>query len=197
MRNKPVVCLFLLAILALPFAAVFANTQQSAPVAAPEVPMADSSYGYQTELVWQYGGTLNAVDVIGDVAYASVGQRLVVLDISLPGEATVIGESEPLSVPLEAIEVQGGYAYGVYEVANHGSWLVVIDIRDPARPQQVAIVETPGGARDLVVDGSYVYVADQDEGIALFDISDPAQAVYVDNVVGDLDAVMGIEKSGN
>lgn len=49
---------------------------------APEMPAALRDPLYQTELLWQYGGALTAVEVVGDLAFVGVGQRLVILDIS-------------------------------------------------------------------------------------------------------------------
>jgi hypothetical protein len=45
-------------------------------------------------------------------------------------------------------------------VADEASGLLVIDISNPASPQIVASVDTPGFAFDVAVAGNHAYVAD-------------------------------------
>ena len=54
--------------------------------------------------------------------------------------------------------VSGTYAY----VADSSSGLQVIDITNPASPQIVGSVDTPGYAYGVAVSGTYAYVADGD-----------------------------------
>ncbi len=54
------------------------------------------------------------------------------------------------------VAVSGTYAY----VADGASGLQVIDITNPASPQIVGSVDTPGYAMGVAVSGTYAYVAD-------------------------------------
>ena len=75
-----------------------------------------------------------------------------------------------------------------------GGGLRVFDISDPSKPVRVASVET-SGARDVVVDGEYAYIADGYQGVLIYDISDPVepQLVAQDNTYGQ---TYGLAKKG-
>ncbi|MBC7116446.1 MAG: hypothetical protein H5T93_05375, partial [Pseudothermotoga sp.] len=63
----------------------------------------------------------------------------------------------------------GDYAY----VADDRYGLVIVDISDPANPQQVGRLDTGGWAEDVVISGDYAYVANWGNGLVIVDISNP------------------------
>ncbi|MFH1958338.1 MAG: lamin tail domain-containing protein [bacterium] len=67
------------------------------------------------------------------------------------------------------VSVSGNYAY----VAAEGL-LSIVDISDPANPEQVSYYDTPGSAYGVSVSGNYAYVADGSSGLRVIDISNPA-----------------------
>ena len=73
-----------------------------------------------------------------------------------------------------ASAISGDYAY----VAAYGV-LAVVDVSDRAHPQPVAYYDTPGSAQDVVVSGSYAYVADDAAGLRIISIADPLHPVEV------------------
>jgi len=89
------------------------------------------------------------------------------IDPVLLGEYDTSGEA--LSVA-----VSGNYAY----VAGGAAGLQVIDVSDPARPQQVGS-SGPGQAMELAVLGRYAYVVDGSAGLWAVDVSDPANPQVV------------------
>jgi hypothetical protein len=203
MRSIATVFLQLLLVLALGSTLLLAPEALSAPLdeitnlQTPEVLRQPS---HQTELLWQYGGALTAVNAQGNLAFVGIGQRLMVLDISNPGEALLIGQTGQLIGRLSDIEVQGDNVYATIPGFLQGAQIVggallVIDISDLTQPQQVAILETPGGAHGLEVDGTYAYVADGEDGITLIDISDPAQPAYADTLLNE--SVFHLELAGD
>ncbi|MCP4540744.1 MAG: hypothetical protein GY832_26700 [Chloroflexi bacterium] len=126
------------------------------------------------ELVGQIGGDTRAVVVSGTLAYAGIGPRLVVLDISDPVVPVVMGRSEVLPDFVYGIAVAGNYAY----VADKGSGLYVIDISDLAAPAVVGSYDTPGMASEVAVAGNYAYIADGSGGLLIVNISNPAAPVW-------------------
>ena len=69
----------------------------------------------------------------------------------------------------------GAAAAGSYVcVADQAAGLRVIDVSDPAYPQERGYCGTPGSALGVAVAGSYAYVADDTAGLRVVDVSDPA-----------------------
>lgn len=68
--------------------------------------------------------------------------------------------------------------------ANKNNWLGgglrILDVSDPAAPQQISFVDTPGWVEDMAVVGDKVYLAEGGPGVVrVFDVSDPASPVEV------------------
>ncbi|MCL6629146.1 MAG: hypothetical protein K6U00_06065, partial [Armatimonadetes bacterium] len=117
-------------------------------------------------LVGRWGGPCNAVAVSGNYAYAGVGPRLVVLDITNPSNPTEVGRSDVLPDNVLDVTVSGGYAY----VADGYAGLQVIDISNPAGPVRVGGYDTSGYARGVAISGSYAYVADGSGGLVILHV---------------------------
>lgn len=88
---------------------------------------------------------VSAVAVRGSYAYAAVGPRLEVLDVSSPAAPRLVGHSAPLPDLVRAVGVSGDDAY--------------IDVSDPAQPTLVTSRSLPGGILGLAQAGNYTYVA--------------------------------------
>ncbi|MBK9302846.1 MAG: T9SS type A sorting domain-containing protein, partial [bacterium] len=87
--------------------------------------------------------------------------------------------------------ILGTYAY----VADSYSGLQVIDITNPASPQIVGSVNTPGSARGVAISGTYAYVAGDYAGLQVIDITNPASPQIVGGVDTPGNAV-GVTISG-
>jgi parallel beta-helix repeat protein len=75
----------------------------------------------------------------------------------------------------EAVAVQGNYAY----VAG-GLRLVVLDVSDPTRPQEIgSTMPFPEFVEGVAVSGSLAYVADGMAGLRIVDVCDPTHPVEV------------------
>jgi len=72
----------------------------------------------------------------------------------------------------------------------------VIDVSDPANPNEVGFFNTGGQASGVAVSGSYAYVADGSGGLRVIDVSDPVNP----NEVGFFDTgdeALGVAISGS
>jgi hypothetical protein len=104
-----------------------------------------------------------AVAVSGKHAYLA-GDGLEVIDISNPAKPQRVGGYDTNGWA-SGMVVSGSHAYvadrGVWDGTSHtGGGLVVVDVSDPAHPQQVGGCETGGEAWDVAVSGNYACVAD-------------------------------------
>lgn len=127
------------------------------------------------DLVSEIGGRSFGIDTQGEFAYLTVGNSVLVLNISDPSMPTLVGESGNLGdAPwIENIVVDGDYAYAV-----NIDELSVIDISNPTDPIVVGTIRPGRGLTDLAVQGSYVYVGTsfpRDSGFYVIDVSDPSQ----------------------
>jgi PKD repeat protein len=129
-------------------------------------------------MVGQVGGATRAVVVRDDYAYAGIGLRLVVLDVSNPITPTELGATVPFPHFVEGVVISGTSAY----VAAGGAGLRVVDISDPAHPSEVGAWDSLGYASDVAIAGDTVYLADGPYGLRLIDVSNPAQPAEVGSV---------------
>ena len=138
------------------------------PASEPPAPVASN-----VKLLSQTGGTTNAVAIQGDYAYLGIGPRLAVVDVRSPSTPLLLGVTQPFDGLVEDVVVAGSYAY----VAARSAGLIVVDIADPAKPQQTGFYDTPGEAAGVTLADSYpgyAFVADLSGGLRVIDIRHPA-----------------------
>jgi hypothetical protein len=136
--------------------------------AAPQVPR----QGQNVALLGQIGGEARAVAVQGSYAYAGIGPRLVIFDLSDPAQPLFVGQTAVLRNLVRDVALAGDYAYAVS--TENGGGLHIIDVSDPAAPFQAGFYAMPEFAWDVATAGSYAYVANGDYGLRIVDVSDPA-----------------------
>lgn len=121
-----------------------------------------------------------AVAVDGDQAYVAHGSDgVAVFDIQDPANPSVIGSvrGSALNNPTD-ITVHDGFAYVsriTGQFSNSGR-LVVLDVSNPASPQfEVSGFELNGRPGKMQAEGDRLYVALENRGIDVIDISDPTE----------------------
>jgi hypothetical protein len=118
-----------------------------------------------------------------------------VVDISDPYNPTV---SNKINVDdSEAIAILGDYAYVSGSIGSIRK-LMVVDI-NPAHPEYLTIVgevNTTYFAEDITLSGSIAYLANQDQGVQIVDISDPENPTTI-GTVDTFSNAMGVAVSGN
>ena len=125
---------------------------------------------HNVEFIGQIGGATWAVAIQGSYAYAGVGPRLVILNITNPALPTLVGQTAPLPGMVYDVAVAGSYAY----VADWDGGLRIINVANPAVPYEAGFYDTPGYAYGVAVAGSYAYVADWDGGLRVINVDNPA-----------------------
>lgn len=119
--------------------------------------------------IGQLGGAVQAVAAVGTTTYLGVGPRLLILDACDPYWPLMLGQTEPLPGIVSSVAVSEGYAY----VAASADGLVVVDVRDPARPQIVGHLAMNGSAARMVLAEGLLYAAAGAGGLHIIDIHVP------------------------
>jgi len=79
--------------------------------------------------------------------------------------------------PCHAVFVKDMHAY-----VGNGSALDVVDVSDPSNPTRVGRAMLPGVAEEVIVDGSYVYIAGTRPGLTILEVSTSGAPVLVASV---------------
>ncbi|MFQ6606886.1 MAG: hypothetical protein ACE5DP_04480 [Fidelibacterota bacterium] len=64
--------------------------------------------------------------------------------------------------PCRAVDVSGNIAY-----FGNGGYLEIVDISDPANPNELGKVLIPSVAMGITISGNYAYVADRYDGLRI------------------------------
>lgn len=88
--------------------------------------------------------------------------------------AAVVGSLDPGEC--RNVVCRGDYAYVIKWDEYGNESLVAVDISDPASPSLVAgsECELASDCTDMVINGNYLYIADEKSGVIVVDITDPA-----------------------
>jgi len=124
-----------------------------------------------TTMTLDVASYIKDMDIQGNYAYLVYWQGLAVIDISSPTTLEQIGQYEYILPPgstqsgLDSIAVDGTRAY--LADAYHGT-LVVLDIVDPAHPQEIARLSMPGSGSGLTLSNGYLYASNGDGGLSIY-----------------------------
>jgi hypothetical protein len=122
------------------------------------------------ELVGRTGGLILAVAVSGRYAYAGISHQLAILDVNDPQHPALVGQGVPLPEAVQDVAVAGGYAY----VAAGLAGLRIVDVSNPATPQEVGALATLGPAQGVAIAGNYAYLAAGSGGLRIVNVANPA-----------------------
>jgi len=124
---------------------------------------------------WQLGGWAHGVAVAGEDAYLATSDGLSIINVADPANPVYTGGIATQGYGQHVV-VRGGYAY----YADNSAGLRIIDISNPAAPEEVGRCETVN-AKDVALAGNYAYVASDKDGglLKVVDVSNPAQPQQV------------------
>ncbi len=146
----------------------------SAPTPTP--PPIPSDFGLRLE-GWLGGDSLMRIQppitALGDVLFATEGDRMIVIDTSDPNRFEIIAKTAPLSGPITSMVVQGDY---IFAQANGLSVIDVLDVRNPR-----VISHLSGPAGDVQVAGERAYFADENVW-TIIDITQPASPKIIGRI---------------
>ena len=130
------------------------------------LPVVPVIHPFRLDLIGQTGGAMNALAVTDRFLYAGIGPRLAIFSLASPGKPLLVGLSEVLPGVVQAVVVQGAYAY----VGLANAWAQVVDIRQPSRPRVLAAIPGLNAAR-LAVTSRYLIGGDRD--LIVLDLARP------------------------
>jgi hypothetical protein len=133
----------------------------------------------------QAGGMPSAITLAGELAYVAVGPRLTVWDLAGDDGPVQLGETPPLPGVLTAIAVSGSHAYVVEHLDLDGH-VHVVDVSDPAAPEVVSSLRVTAEDFSVPLDAAIaddqLFVADQEHGVAVLSLADPAAPALVETI---------------
>ncbi|MCO6452869.1 MAG: hypothetical protein J5I90_18950 [Caldilineales bacterium] len=131
------------------------------------------------EIAGQFGGAVYDAAATEDYAFIGVGPRLLVLDVSAPGQPRKVGQTKIMAGVVRSVALVDKHIY----VGAGAGGLHIVDVSDPAQPVIVGIHETGGYVEDVAVQGNLVYVASSPvwdgsqwtgDSLQIVDTADPA-----------------------
>lgn len=133
----------------------------------------------------QTAGSVDTPDIAmgvclsGDLAYvADSGSGLQVIDIADTAHPAIVGALDtPGIVRCVAVSADGAYAF-----IGDNNYVRVIDVTNPALPIYRVRVNVTGTATEIVVNGSYLYVAAGTAGVKVIDVTSPLSPVVITTV---------------
>lgn len=136
--------------------------------------------GPQWEAIGSYGGPVRALAMREGLALVGMGRQVLALDIGDPRSPRRLGASGSLPGLVQAILLNGREAW----VVAGGTWLVGLDMGDPARPVQRSALDLAafgGFAGGIARNGPFIYLS-QASTIAVIDVSDPVAPALAGNL---------------
>lgn len=102
----------------------------------------------------------STVAVQGNFGYVGVG-----------GEVKIAGISSQNLTEMGSVQAGSAWDIKVKDnmlyVASGEEGVKIFDVSDVNNPKQIAVIDTPGRARDLAIDGDYIYVADDRDDLQI------------------------------
>lgn len=119
------------------------------------------------------------IEVVHGYAYvADYAKGLQIVDVSDPTAPFVAGGWEPENNMRNgyAVAVRDGYAY-----LGGNQWITVLNVSDPTAPQAENFVSGDFRAKEMLVDGNYLYMAGYNAGLVVCSLADAATPSIVTN----------------
>lgn len=108
--------------------------------------------------------------VYGDYLYIADGDALLIYNISVPERPVKVGVFDDFNLPRSIRGVSVLEGERLLYVAGDSAWIYVLDISEPEKPEKLYQITHQNNARDVSVSGHYMYVADANVGMLVFDL---------------------------
>jgi hypothetical protein len=137
----------------------------------------------------------------------TIGLSLVIYDVSNPASPFYVGYLTTSTVPWVsgASYLNGTYSAALkgnylYVASSGSSYLYIVDVSNPAAPTNVGrllISSSPGSIYGVAVQNNYAYLATQNKGLTVVDVTNPFSPVQVFQEGGTLNKSVGVYVIGN
>ncbi len=126
----------------------------------------------------QLPGSASSVTVSGNLAFVTVDDGLAIVDITTPSQPTVLAHITIASGYARSVAVSGNYAYVAANTA-----LLIYSVSDPRNPAMVSQVNLTYNANGVAVSGNFAYLANDLDGLRIYNVANPANPTSVAHVV--------------
>lgn len=174
----------------------------------PKLTVTDNAIGFVSDnsMAYDVGSSLYFLRKAGNrVALSFANTSLFVMDVSNPSSVTSVGSyktsyTKVQNTYYDGFDFDGTNAYRTY--ANYPNQIEIMDVvTDPLRPKITYFSDANFSTlRDVIVDGSYMYVASSgNDSLLIFDITTPHSPVFVGKVTDsvNIDYISVLKKVGN
>lgn len=110
------------------------------------------------------------INISTPYAFLAAGSRTHIVDISDPANPVYTGQIPATEGYHQDVNVISGHAY----VCDFDNGIRVVDITNPAQPNEVMLVQLNSGVADILFDGNFAYVANRASGLQILDITTPS-----------------------
>ncbi|KKN62829.1 hypothetical protein LCGC14_0507810 [marine sediment metagenome] len=115
------------------------------------------------------------VHVVGDYAYVTNDDGLMIVDISNPSKPVKVGEVNIAGGALTS-QISDDIAY----ISSVTPGFIITNISDPQNPQIIGQTIDASSGYQILISGSLAYVSHESSGLSIFNISDPSNPIGVD-----------------
>lgn len=141
---------------------------QIVDISDPTMPVSVGSY--------EIAAAVKDVKVVGDYAYvAAYGDGLYILNISQPGTPTLVSNFD--TERAVGVAVDGIFVY----IADNYDGLRILSAFNPGNPVEIVHNTEIETVNDVFIYGQYLLVGAAEEGIWVYDISNPAAPEFIEN----------------
>ncbi len=135
----------------------------------------------------QFGNaSIEYIDVVDSIGYVASQEGFYILNLSDISQPEILSEMHNLNT--WSVQVENGLAYipARYYATNESAALLIVDVSNPIDP--IIVSATDLDANNAVVDidiyGSYCYITENNRGVGIFDVSDPADPQLAAQISG-------------
>jgi len=118
-------------------------------------------------LVSQFGGNTQSVAISGNIAFAGIGLRMNIIDISDPLQPKLLGMSDTFADMIQDIAIEDNIAY----LAAGKAGLIIVDVSNPANPTTSGTWNSYGFVESVDVSNDIAVVANGPKGVSIIDLS--------------------------
>lgn len=146
----------------------------------------------------------HSAEFFKDYLYIADGNSLLIYNTSDPENPRIINRFSDFNEPgrVLGLSISGELLY----IASGAGWIYVLNISDPEKPKRMYQINNLNFANDVAIVGEYMYIADENTGMLIFNLTDSRNpglvgSFYIlrSNVSGSLQGWggMAVAVSGN
>jgi hypothetical protein len=112
----------------------------------------------------------HSAEFFKDHLFIADGNSLLIYNTSNPENPRIINKFSDFNEPgrVLGLSISGNLLY----IASGPGWIYVLDISDPEKPKRIYQINYLNVANDVAIVGEYMYIADENTGMLIFNLTD-------------------------